>query len=126
MLYVSGDAEFLHRRVCGYVKRATRQLIQREIDRLIPRLHRYPTGFSLKDTYSCWGSCSSTGHLNFCWKIGLTPGYVIEYLVAHELAHLEHMNHGPAFWAAVGQLTDHRADAEIWLRRHGREVLQFD
>lgn len=125
-LCVSGEAAFLHRRVRSYVKKATHHCLMQEVERLAPRLQRQPPRLSLKDTRSRWGSCSSTGHLNFCWKIGLTPRYVIEYLVAHELAHLEQMNHSPAFWAVVARLTDQRASAEIWLRRHGRDVLQFE
>ena len=57
-----------------------------------------------KDTTSRWGSCTSDGKLSFSWRIMMAPPPVIDYLVAHEVAHLKEMNHGPKFWKLCEEL----------------------
>ena len=58
---------------------------------------------TIKDVYSRWGSCSAKKNLNFCWRIFILPEALADYLIVHELSHLKHMDHSPAFWALVGQ-----------------------
>lgn len=71
-----------------------------------------------------WGSCSSKGNLNFNCLLMLTPESVQRYVVVHELCHLLHMNHSPAFWAAVEQvLPDYRKDKK-WLRENGPVLMK--
>jgi predicted metal-dependent hydrolase len=74
---------------------------------------------SVKDTKSRWGSCTSNGALSFSWRVILAPPFVLDYLAAHEVAHLKEMNHSPRFWALVGQCIPDYERAEEWLRRHG-------
>jgi predicted metal-dependent hydrolase len=84
-----------------------------------------PTRITIKDTKSRWGSCSTTGALAFSWRIILAPEGVIDYLAAHEVAHLREMNHGPRFWACVKACDpDHHA-ARAWLRRHGADLHRY-
>jgi predicted metal-dependent hydrolase len=74
----------------------------------------------VRETRSRWGSCSGAGHLAFSWRLILAPEFVLDYVVAHEVAHLKEMNHGVRFWRLCASLTD--ADpkaARAWLRRHG-------
>ena len=68
-------------------------------------IERRVTRVTLRDTRSRWGSCSSEGRLNFSWRLILTPEPVLDYVVAHEVAHLVHMNHGARFWKLVARLT---------------------
>ena len=71
-----------------------------------------------------WGSCSSKGNLNFNCLLALCPPPVIDYVVVHELCHRRHMNHSPAFWAAVENvLPDYRARRE-WLKTEGRKLIR--
>ena len=84
-----------------------------------------PTKITLRDTRSRWGSCSSTGGLNFSWRLILAPTYVLDYLAAHEVAHLREMNHSPRFWKLVEKLCPRTAEAELWLKRHGPGLHRF-
>ena len=72
-----------------------------------------------KDTTSRWGSCSSDGNLSFSWRIMMAPPAVIDYLVAHEVAHLKEMNHGPKFWKLCRELCPRTDEAKAWLQRNG-------
>ena len=96
--------------------------IQNEVSMLTKQLNVHAGRITLRNTSSRWGSCSGTRNLSFCWKIAFAPLYVIQYLVAHEVAHLVHMNHGDSFWLLVDHLTPHRKEAEKWLKIHGRDL----
>ncbi len=63
-----------------------------------------------------WGSCSSKGNLNFSWRLVMAPVDVIDYVIVHELVHLEHMNHSKAFWARVGEILPDYEMKKKWLR----------
>lgn len=121
-LIVGGDPAFLERRVTDFIKKETAAYIHRQASVYAEKIGVSFRGISLKDTVSRWGSCSSKKHLNFCWRLGMAPRYVLDYIIAHEVAHLAEMNHSAAFWRVVACLTDKRADAEIWLRRFGRTL----
>ena len=60
----------------------------------------------------------------FSWRLVMAPPEIQHYVVAHELAHLRHLDHSPDFWAQVARLTPHRARAETWLRLHGQALLR--
>lgn len=77
------------------------------------------TGIVLRDTRSRWGSCSAAGRLMFSWRLAMAPPEVLDYVAAHEVAHLAHMDHSAAFWAEVGRLMPGWADRRDWLRIHG-------
>jgi len=74
---------------------------------------------SIRDQTSRWGSCSSRGDLNFNWRLICAPSFVADYVAAHEVAHLIHMDHSPAFWRLVATLTDHPETGRQWLRENG-------
>ena len=84
-----------------------------------------PRRISLRDTSSRWGSCSSTGALNFSWRLILAPPDVLDYLAAHEVAHIVHMNHSPMFWKLARRLYPDTDRAEAWLRAHGADLHRF-
>jgi len=121
-LLVSGDMAFLDRRVCDFIKKQTAVYIDRKARELAAQIGQKINHISLKDTTSRWGSCSGKKNLNFCWRLGLAPLFVLDYIIAHEVAHLQEMNHSLKFWRVVSQLCDRRSDAEIWLRRHGNSL----
>lgn len=83
------------------------------------RLGRSYTALVLRDTRSRWGSCSSTGRLMFSWRLVMAPPEVLDYVAAHEVAHLAEMNHSRAFWAEVARLCPDYAPRRRWLRDHG-------
>lgn len=81
-------------------------------------------GLRLKDTRSRWGSCAPDGTLAFSWRIVMAPDWVLNYVVAHEVAHLRELNHSPRFWAHVTRLSPHRDAAVTWLKAHGPALLR--
>jgi predicted metal-dependent hydrolase len=91
--------------------------------------HRYAAvlGVSIKriairDQASRWGSCSSTGALSFSWRLILAPPFVLDYLAAHEVAHLVEMNHSRRFWRLVLQICPDAHRAKTWLDAHGADL----
>jgi predicted metal-dependent hydrolase len=83
---------------------------------------------SIRDTRSRWGSCSSKSVLMYSWRLIMAPPAVLDYVAAHEVAHLREMNHAPAFWAVVARLCPDYATHRHWLRDHGESLhrLRFD
>ncbi len=74
---------------------------------------------TLRDPRSRWGSCSAGGRLMFSWRLVMAPPAVLDYVAAHEVAHLAHLDHSPAFWAVVGRLCPAWPASRDWLRAHG-------
>jgi predicted metal-dependent hydrolase len=74
---------------------------------------------AVKDTVSRWGSCTENGALSFSWRVVLAPPHILDYLAAHETAHLRELNHSKRFWAQVKRCFPDYEVAETWLRRHG-------
>lgn len=105
--------------VAGLIKSRARCLLALACDRYGTALHRSAAAIALRDTRSRWGSCSSEGRLMFSWRLAMAPDEVLEYVAAHEMAHLVEMNHSSAFWAVVAQLEPSYRDRVEWLRRHG-------
>jgi predicted metal-dependent hydrolase len=82
------------------------------------------TRVTMRDTQTRWGSCSAQGALMFNWRIVMAPPFVQDYVVAHEVAHLRHLDHGPGFWALADRLSPHRQAAVTWLRQEGPRLLR--
>lgn len=78
---------------------------------------------TIRDQKTRWGSCSSKGTLSFNWRLMLAPPAILDYVIVHELCHLRHMDHSPAFWQAVGEVFPDYASARKWLRKHGQELV---
>ncbi|MEL6978087.1 MAG: SprT family zinc-dependent metalloprotease [Pseudomonadota bacterium] len=90
-------------------------------DRLGVRFSR----ISIRDTRSRWGSCSSAGALSYSWRLILAPPRVLDYVAAHEVAHLIELNHSARFWALVDDLKPDWRDDRDWLKRHGAELHRY-
>ena len=80
---------------------------------------------TLRDTRSRWGSCSSRGDLMFSWRLVMSPPDVLDYVAAHEVAHLVEMNHSPAYWSVVARLCPDYAAPRAWLRSNGQKLHQY-
>ncbi|HCA27020.1 MAG TPA: M48 family peptidase [Betaproteobacteria bacterium] len=81
------------------------------------RLGTAPTRVSLSDARTRWGSCNATGAVRLNWRLIKAPPFVIDYVVAHELAHLIEYNHSPAFWRVVARICPAYREARHDLRR---------
>lgn len=123
-IHVSGDPAFLPRRVTDLLRREARTRLGALVARHAARVGRAPRRLVIKDTSSRWGSCAPDGTVMLCWRLVMAPELVQDYVAAHEVAHLRHMNHGPHFWALVADLTPHGPAATGWLHRHGAGLLR--
>lgn len=124
VLHVTGAQEFFARRVTDFLRQEARRHLARLSHETCLRAGVAPRRVTVKDTRTRWGSCSPDGVLMFCWRLIMAPPFVQEYVVAHEVAHLKHLNHGRAFWALTDQLTPHRAAATAWLHEEGARLLR--
>ena len=109
------------------LKARARDRLAEASDRYAAKLGKTYQRMSLRDTRSRWGSCSSKGTLMYSWRLIMAPPEVLDYVAAHEVAHLAEMNHSPAFWAVVERLYgDHRPPRQ-WLREQGDQLhrVQF-
>ncbi|WP_138468892.1 M48 family metallopeptidase [Poseidonocella sp. HB161398] len=89
------------------------------------RLGRSYSELALRDTRSRWGSCSSGGRLMFSWRLIMAPRQILDYVAAHEVAHLAEMNHSAAFWAEVARLHPGYAGDRRWLRENGAWLHRY-
>lgn len=119
VLYVFGESRFLHRRLTDWLKKQALSDIVKVTNQCAKAIAKKPTKVSIRDTTSQWGSCSSKGRLSFSWRLVLMPPKILEYVVAHEMAHLIEMNHSDRFWKITRQLCEHTEESRAWLRKHG-------
>ena len=122
---VRGDPAHLARRVRDHLIVVARDELAPRARRLAAQIGREVQRVSVRDTKSRWGSCSGDGNISFCWRLIFAPGPVLDYVAAHEVAHLVEMNHGPRFWRLVDDLTPGRSAARSWLRRHRDRLLSY-
>lgn len=125
VLFVPGAEERVPARVLGYLKTRARDRLAGASDHYAARLGQSYSGISIRDTRSRWGSCSSAGRLMYSWRLIMAPPAVLDYVAAHEVAHLAQMNHSPAFWAEVERIYGPYAQARAWLRREGNDLHRF-
>jgi predicted metal-dependent hydrolase len=95
--------------------------VKQHADRLSLKVKR----IAIRDQTSRWGSCSSTGALSFSWRLILAPPFVLDYVAAHEVAHLREMNHGPKFWALVKKIRPDFEVAKQWLQVRGPDLHRY-
>lgn len=107
------------------LKHMARDRLQASVERYAGMVERPFGRVTLRDTRSRWGSCSSEGNLMFSWRLILAPRAVLDYVAAHEVAHLVHMDHSPAFWALVGDIFPGYREERSWLRRVGHELHRY-
>jgi hypothetical protein len=123
-IVVSGGIAHLPRRVGDFLRAEAKRRIGARVAPHATALGVAPRAIRLKDTRSRWGSCAPDGTLAFSWRLVMAPDWVMDYVVAHEVAHLRELNHSGRFWAHVDRLTPHRDAAVEWLRLHGPTLLR--
>jgi predicted metal-dependent hydrolase len=124
-LHVTGAAEFLPRRVRDFLRSEAQRRLGGLATAKAGLIGVVPKRVTMKDTTSRWGSCAPDTSLALSWRLVMAPAFVQDYVVAHEVAHLRHMNHGPKFWALVDELTPHTKAAIPWLRAEGPRLLRI-
>ena len=123
-LHVSGDPEFLSRRITDFLRAEARRRLAALALQKAAAAQLPARRVVVKDTSTRWGSCTADGTLMFCWRLVMAPPEVQDYVVGHEVAHLRHMDHSRAFWALAAQLTPYRRAATRWLAAHGTSLMR--
>jgi hypothetical protein len=123
-IVVSGAAAHLKRRVSDFLRAEAMRRIAIRVTPHAEALGVSPRAIRLKDTRSRWGSCAPNGILAFSWRLVMAPDWVMDYVVAHEVAHLRELNHSTRFWAHVDRLVPNRDAAVEWLRLEGPALLR--
>ncbi len=124
-LILPGDPARAGVRAQAFLRAMARDRLAAACDRHAGLLDRPYTALTLRDTRSRWGSCTATGRLMFNWRLIMAPAPVLDYVAAHEVAHLAQMNHSPAFWATVTRLFPDYAPQRRWLRAQGETLHRY-
>lgn len=119
IVHVSGQPEHLARRLTDWLKAEAKKRLTALSHQKAEMIGKSVKRVTVRDTTSRWGSCTHDGSLNYSWRLVMAPGFVFDFIVAHEVAHLIERNHGPKFHKLVDQLTDEADRAEAWLSVHG-------
>lgn len=124
-LHVAGQAEHVERRVLDHLKTEARRDLVAAVARYTNRLGRPAKQITVRDQTTRWGSCSASGVLSFSWRLILAPPFVLDYLAAHEVAHLKEMNHSSRFWRLLRDLCPETDQAQAWMRANGSVLHGF-
>jgi len=124
-LCVTGQAEHAPRRLRDWLIKQAREELSARVQHHARNLGLKPRRVVVRDQTSRWGSCSTARVLSFSWRLIFAPPFVLDYVAAHEVAHLKEMNHGPRFWALVRRTNPRMDEARRWLKRHGAELHRY-
>ena len=125
LLCVAGHAPHIDRRIGDFLRREAKRELDAASRRFARDLGLAVRRVSVRDQSSRWGSCSTTGMLSFSWRLILAPSHVLEYLAAHEVAHLVEMNHSAKFWRLVQRICPDHERAKAWLDGHGADLHRY-
>jgi predicted metal-dependent hydrolase len=124
-LVVAGTREGAPRRLANWLTQKATEELDVRVRHHAQQLALKPKRIVLRDQSSRWGSCSTTRVLSFSWRLILAPPHVLDYVAAHEVAHLAQMNHGPKFWALVARTMPKMEEARAWLRVYGMDLHRY-
>jgi len=125
LLCVAGEPAHLARRLRDFLKRQAKHDLEAASRRYARELGVTVRRVSVRDQVSRWGSCTAAGVLSYSWRLILTPPHVLDYLAAHEVAHLVEMNHSRRFWRVVGSICPDWQRAKGWLTAHGNALHRY-
>ena len=121
----TGDISHVPRRVRDWLKAQAKKDMSQLAFAFGEQVGKKPTRLTFRDAQTRWGSCSSSGVISLSWRLILAPSHVMNYVVAHEVAHLIHLNHGQKFWRLVEQLVGNTSDARGWLDSSGASLHRY-
>jgi hypothetical protein len=124
-LRVSGQTEHAPRRLRDWLAKEAHKDLDERVAFHANRLRVTAKRIAVRDQSSRWGSCSTTGVLSFSWRLIMAPPAILDYVAAHEVAHLKEMNHGPRFWALVRQTMPDLEEAKRWLQIYGMDLHRY-
>ncbi|OJJ09492.1 zinc metallopeptidase [Alphaproteobacteria bacterium AO1-B] len=118
-LLVPGAEEHAPRKVTTWLKGQAKADLTECAEDHAAKIGKKIAAISVRDTKSRWGSCASNGRLSFSWRLILAPPDILDYVAAHEVAHLKEMNHSDRFWRLCEELAPQTPEARVWLKEHG-------
>lgn len=125
-IHVAGRLEHLPRRLRDWLTAELKARLVPLVHAKALRVERPVKRITVRDSRSRWGSCGPDATMSFSWRLVFAPPEVLDYLVAHEVAHLVHLNHGPRFWALARTLCDGPIEGpQTWLKKNGEVLLQY-
>jgi len=124
-LLVAGAPEHAARRLTDWLVEQARRDLDARVRHHARQLDVRAKRIAVRDQLSRWGSCSTTGVLSFSWRLILAPPFVLDYVAAHEVAHLREMNHGKKFWALVRETMPDMEPARRWLYANGTDLHRY-
>lgn len=125
LLVITGPEHAFSASVGRWLKEDARSAIRPQANRMAREIGHKLRRIRISDPATRWGSCSSAGTLSFSWRLVMAPAEVLEYVVAHEVAHLAELNHGKRFWSTVDLLVDDAAAPRQWLRTNGAKLRRY-
>ncbi len=125
VLHVGGRSDTLPGRVRRWIRSRALEEIEPRAKTMARDIGRPVKRVAVRDTRSRWGSCTRDGNLSFSWRLVMAPEYVLDYVVAHEVAHLRHLDHSDRFWGLVSEICPHHDTARSWLRRNGPDLHRY-
>lgn len=125
-LRIPGPVNRFPARITSFLKETARANLTQASDKYAALIGRTYGKISLRDTRSRWGSCTSTGNLMYSWRLVMAPPKVLDYVAAHEVAHLVEMNHSPQYWAIVAEICPDYQKHRAWLRQNGAGLHLID
>jgi predicted metal-dependent hydrolase len=124
-LLIPGDPAQAGARAGAFLRALARDRLVAASDRYAAMIGRRVARVTLRDTRSRWGSCAQDGALMYSWRLIMAPASVLDYVAAHEVAHMEQMNHSPAYWAVVDRLYPGWQVQRKWLHAEGQALHQY-
>lgn len=124
-IYVPGGRDHLARRLTEWLKEEARIALTAAATEHAIALGGQLNRITVRDQKSRWGSCSPDGNISFSWRLVMAPLVILDYVAAHEAAHLVQMNHSPAFWKLVARRVKEPMAATEWLRLNGLDLHRY-
>lgn len=124
-LVVPSAPDMVTARIKAFLRLAARQQLLAASDHYAAQVGRRFGKITLRDTRSRWGSCTASGDLMYSWRLIMAPPAVLNYVAAHEVAHLAELNHSPAYWAVVRRIYPNYATQRRWLRENGQQLHRY-
>lgn len=112
-------------RIIRFLKKLAKEELSRLSKEKAARISKKVRYTSVRDTKSRWGSCSHDGRLSYSWRLIFAPTEAFDYVVAHEVAHLRHLDHGKDFWSLCRRLSDNYLDGQFWMHNNGHELMRY-
>jgi hypothetical protein len=122
LIHVPGEISHVSRRLLDWLKKTARADLVAASRKYAAAMGVSYERISIRDQRSRWGSCSTNGELSYSWRLILTPSYVLDYVAAHEVAHLKHLNHGAQYWRLLLAHCPEASRAKKWLKANGDSV----